>query len=41
MLIASAEAKWRNTFSLAVTFVSEFSNVRDSYADKDIVRYVL
>jgi autotransporter-associated beta strand protein len=36
---ASAEMKWLNGFSLAVTFEGEFSDVTRSYAGKGAVRY--
>jgi uncharacterized protein with beta-barrel porin domain len=36
---ASAEAKWLNGFSLAVTFEGEFSGVTRSYAGKGVARY--
>jgi uncharacterized protein with beta-barrel porin domain len=36
---ASAEAKWRNGWSAAVTFEGEFSDAIRSYAGKGVVRY--
>lgn len=39
LAIASAEMKWLNGFSLAVTFEGEFSNVTKSYAGKGVARY--
>jgi autotransporter-associated beta strand protein len=36
---ASAEMKWRNGWSAAVTFEGEFSDVTRSYAGKGVVRY--
>jgi len=35
---ASAELKWTNNWSVAVTFEGEFSNVTSSYAGKGVVR---
>jgi uncharacterized protein with beta-barrel porin domain len=36
---ASVEMKWRNGWSAAATFDSEFSYVTSSYAGKGVVRY--
>ena len=36
---ASAEMKWTNGWSVAVTFEGEFSNVTASYAGKGVIRY--
>jgi uncharacterized protein with beta-barrel porin domain len=36
---ASAEIKWLNGWSAAVTFEGEFSDVTRSYAGKGVVRY--
>jgi len=36
---ASAEMKWINGWSVAVTFEGEFSDVTRSYAGKGVVRY--
>jgi hypothetical protein len=36
---ASAEMKWLNGWSAAVTFEGEFSDVSRSYAGKGVVRY--
>jgi uncharacterized protein with beta-barrel porin domain len=36
---ASAEMKWTNGWSAAVTFEGEFSDVTSSYAGKGVVRY--
>lgn len=36
---ASAEMKWMNGWSAALTFEGEFSDVYDSYAGKGVVRY--
>src|SRR6266478_5491838 len=39
LVSGSAEMKWRNGFSLAATFESEFSDVTRSYAGKGVARY--
>jgi autotransporter-associated beta strand protein len=39
LVTASAEMKWSNGWSAAVTFEGEFSNVTASYAGKGVVRY--
>jgi uncharacterized protein with beta-barrel porin domain len=39
LLTGSAEMAWRNGWTLAGTFESEFSNVTRSYAGKGVVRY--
>jgi uncharacterized protein with beta-barrel porin domain len=36
---ASIEMKWRNGWSAAATFESEFSDVTSSYAGKGVIRY--
>ncbi len=36
---ASAEMKWMNGWSMALTFEGEFSDVYDSYAGKGVLRY--
>jgi hypothetical protein len=32
--------KWKNNWSVAATFESEFSNVTSNYAGKRVARYV-
>jgi uncharacterized protein with beta-barrel porin domain len=39
LVTASAEKKWLNGWSAAVTFEGEFSDVTRSYAGKGVVRY--
>ncbi len=39
LVTASAEKRWLNGWSAAVTFEGEFSNVTRSYAGKGVVRY--
>ena len=39
VVTASAEKKWLNGWSAAVTFEGEFSSVTESYAGKGVVRY--